>query len=1222
MARGWIGLQGANQFFTGLLDLGAKINLIKQAFVTQWELPALSAALPRPGFLDGKAQYCYGAHELTYHLVDSWGQHRQVTTLFYAVDFEGPDVIFGMPMLADESIIVDPAEATWRFKINAKNLAIEEPKDFAKNLNGEKAVFALVCAGVGEVTATNDSVVPTVPEQVKEYSEQFDDKKAGLLPEQKGSHHAIDLMEGQEPPFMALYNLSQKELAELRRYLEDALAKGWIKHSVSPAGAPILFVPKKDGGLRLCVDYRGLNAVTIKNRHPLPLITETLDRLSGAKRFTKLDLKDAYHRIRIKAGDEWKTAFRTRYGHFEYQVMPFGLANAPATFQAYINKALRGYIDVICVVYLDDILIYSSEVSDHWRHVRQVLQRLKEFQLYVNLKKCAFATTEVEFLGFVVSTEGVRMDEERIRTIKEWPKPKTYRELQVFLGFVNFYRRFIYQYSRIAGPLTGLLKGSKGGKKSGPFEWPESAELSYRHLRDIFMSAPLLIHYDPKKKIRMETDASNFALAGIISQQDDDGNWRPVAFMSRKMIPAEQNYETHDQELLAIVQAFKTWRHYLEGSTETIEVWSDHNNLRGFMKQKELNSRQARWALALAAFDFEIFHRPGKTNPADGPSRRPDYEGTSPDKTTLLPTLQNKLALSNTGDLSPPVSQSRREGSDDLNSRLTPVLTPDAVGAVSGGTPSQSIREQLQISLAPMFQLAGVSVVIPRRDVRALPEEAYGEPMRSMKSLIQELQAADTWAKEFRAKESAMPHRRRTSKAWSVDPEGLVRHNGRLYVPGDEAVRKELISKNHDDPLAGHFGPDKTSDLLLRKYYWAGCGKQVGEYVKTCDICQRTKAPRHKPYGELSSLPVSKNPWKEITMDFVTGLPPSKRGGVVYDSIFVVVDRCTKMARYIPTTVKCGAAELAETFFTEIVLKFGMPNGIVSDRGPVFTSAFWSSVCYHSKIKRRLSTAFHPQTDGLTERQNQVLEHYLRTFADGEQSQWANHLPLAEFAYNNSRHSSTGESPFYLMYGYHPEIHYEVEDNSAVEGVPEAKERVRRLNEIRNFCAQRLEHAAAQQAKYYNQKHKPMSYSVGDLVMLSTKNLKQKRPSKKLSHKFVGPFRVEDKVGSQAYRLTLPNTYRIHNTFHVSLLERYHHRTGDAEAESMLQAPELIDDDEQWEIEEIVDRVGGRKGVRYKVKWLGWGPEYNQWLPEEEFERASSLVREFENARSVKRRKR
>ena len=233
-------------------------------------------------------------------------------------------------------------------------------------------------------------------------------------------------MDGKDPPYGPLYNLSNTELKVLREYLDDALAKGWIRHSVSPAGAPILFVPKKDGGLRLCVDYQGLNQVTIKNRHPLPLISETLDRLSGAKVFSKLDLKDAYHCIRICKGDEWKTAFRTQYGHFEYMVMPFGLANAPATFQAYINKALAGLVDIFCVVYLDDILIYSKSIDDHKEHVMQILERLRTFQLYANPKKCEFSTTKVEFLGFIILTDGISMDPRRVEAIRDWPVPKSF----------------------------------------------------------------------------------------------------------------------------------------------------------------------------------------------------------------------------------------------------------------------------------------------------------------------------------------------------------------------------------------------------------------------------------------------------------------------------------------------------------------------------------------------------------------------------------------------------------------------------------------------------------------------------------------------------------------------------------------------------------------------------------------------------------------------------
>ena len=285
------------------------------------------------------------------------------------------------------------------------------------------------------------------------------------------------------------------------------------------------------------------------------------------------------------------------------------------------------------------------------------------------------------------------------------------------------------------------------------------------------------------------------------------------------------------------------------------------------------------------------------------------------------------------------------------------------------------------------------------------------------------------------------------------------------------------------------------------------------------------------------------------------------------------------MTKYLSVIIKIDAAKLADVFFEKIVLHFGMPADIVSDKDSLFTSAFWSALCYHAKIKRRLSTAFHPQTDEQTERQNQVLEHYLRSYADAKQAGWTNLLPLAEFAHNNSTHASAGASPFYLMYGYNPEIHYEVEDNSIKGGVPSAKERVKRLHDIRNQLMQRLQRANAEQTKYYNANHKSKKYAVGDLILLSTRNLKQKRPSKKLSHRFVGPFRVENKIGEQAYRLTLPNTYRIHNTFHVSLLEPYLHRAGDAETEAMMQAPELIDDTEQWEVKEIMNRTRSKKEV-------------------------------------------
>ena len=591
-------------------------------------------------------------------LEDSWQRKRTFTAVFYAIDKQGPELVLGLPGLKQLSIVVDYGKSSWRYGFESSSFELNSAKEFSKALAEGAPLYAVMAKPIApsherqsvRVDALREGVDPntgetlTVPEEFVEFQDQFSKELAKGLATHKDCDHAIDI-ENNEPPYGPLYNLSNTELVTLRDYLDDALAKGWIRHSVSPAGAPVMFVPKKDGSLRLCVDYRGLNKITRKNRHPLPLITQVLDQLSGSAYFTKLDLKDAYHRIRIREGDEWKTAFRTRYGHFEYMVMPFGLANAPATFQAYINKALAGIVDVSCVVYLDDILIFSKDRTTHVNHVKEVLRRLRKFDLYANLKKCEFFVQKVEYLGFIVSVDGIEMDSRRVDTIRDWPELKSFKDIQIFLGFANFYRRFIHRYSQITIPLTDMLRGMQADVKKGPFIPTDDATAAFRRLKDAFQSAPILVHFDPELLIRLETDASDFGVAGIISQLQSNNQWHPVAFYSRKMIPAERNYETHDQELLAIVMCFKHWRHYLEGSLHPIEILTDHNNLKGFMNVQVLSGRQARWAMKIAAFDFVIKHRAGNLNPADAPSRRPDYQSINTEVTRLLPTLQKKLSM-------------------------------------------------------------------------------------------------------------------------------------------------------------------------------------------------------------------------------------------------------------------------------------------------------------------------------------------------------------------------------------------------------------------------------------------------------------------------------------------------------------------------------------------------------------------------------------------------
>jgi hypothetical protein len=386
-----------------------------------------------------------------------------------------------------------------------------------------------------------------------------------------------------------------------------------------------MFVPKKDGKLRLVVDFRQLNEITIKDRTPLPLINELKDRLAGKKIFTALDLTSAYDLIRIKPGHEWKTAFRTKFGLFEYLAMPQGLTNAPATFQRMINHVLREYLDVFVVCYLDDILIFSDSEEDHEEHVHKVLRALQKANLLVNPQKSEFHKTEVLFLGHKVSPGEIRMDPKKLEAVKDWKEPENVKEVQSFLGFANYYRRFLRNFGGIAAPLTDLTKKDK------PFKWEPKAQEAFDKIKELILSEPVLKMFDPKRPIELETDASDFALGAQIGQRDDEGNLHPIAFYSHKLHGAELNYPIYDKEFLAILNAFKEFRHYLLGSHHQIKVFTDHKNITHFSTTQQLSGRQLRYAEYLSEFDYVIIHVKGTENGrADAISRRADLDTGKP----------------------------------------------------------------------------------------------------------------------------------------------------------------------------------------------------------------------------------------------------------------------------------------------------------------------------------------------------------------------------------------------------------------------------------------------------------------------------------------------------------------------------------------------------------------------------------------------------------------
>jgi hypothetical protein len=654
-----------------------------------------------------------------------------------------------------------------------------------------------------------DEIPTQLPKEYQDYADVFSEKRSNVLAPHRPYDLKIDLEEGTKPAVGPIYPVSESELGELKAFIEENLRHGFIQQSTSPHGAPILFVKKKDGSLRLCVDYRGLNKITKRDNYPLPLLNDLLEVPHRARIYTKIDLRHAYHLVRIRDGDEWKTTFRTRYGAFEWNVMPFGLSNAPAAFQRFMNTIFADLLDISVIVYLDDILIYSEDEKNHTRDVIEVLKRLREHGLYARADKCEFGVTETEYLGFVLTVGGVRMDPKKIQTILDWPTPRKVKDVQSFLGFANFYRRFIHGYSDKVRPLNIAIK------KGTIWNWTKECETAFEDLKQAFVTAPVLAHWIPGRKLLVETDASDGAIAAILSQKEPDGEIRPLAYFSRTLQGSEKNYDVHDKELLAIFIAFKQWRHYLEGAREVIDVFTDHKNLEYFTTTKVLSRRQARWSEYLSAFNLLIHFRPGKLGgKPDALTRRWDVYGRDTDSSYVELNEENKR----------------------------PIFLTEALNA--------SIRATALME--PVLRAGNVEEPI---DVEMLHED------------IREAQEVD---------EIFGPMLSDPPTGYSV-VDGMLFKDDRIVVPTPD-LQRQVINLYHDAPISGHFGTKRTKLNIQLGYWWKGMNGSIGMYVKTCLTCKRGKSTRHRPYGFLQQLPVPDRPWQSIQMDLIEQLPSSWDG--------------------------------------------------------------------------------------------------------------------------------------------------------------------------------------------------------------------------------------------------------------------------------------------------------------------------------------------------------
>ena len=895
-----------------------------------------------------------------------------------------------------------------------------------------------------------DDIHHLVPEHFHDFLHLFREEDARKLPPHRPYDHKIPLKPGTEPPFGPLYGMSHQELQTLKEYIEENLEKGFIQHSSSPAGAPVLFVKKGDGSLRLCVDYRGLNEITIKNRYPLPLIQETLARLQKARWYTKLDMRGAYNLLRIAEGEEWKTAFRTRYGHFEYAVMPFGLTNAPASFQHFVNDVLRKFLDRTGTAFLDDVLVYSDSLEENIQHTGEILEALDSAGLHLKPEKCRFHVQEVDYLGLVITPGGIRMQPSMVATIQKWESPTSLKGVQEFLGFANFYRRFILNYSSIVAPLTHLTR------KDTPFIWNQEQEEAFQKLKDAFTSAPILRHFDWEKPIVVETDASDFVSAGVLSQPDEKDVLHPVAFFSKKHSPAECNYEIYDKELLAIVRCFEEWRPYLVGSPHLIQVLTDHKNLEYFKTKRTLNQCQIRWSAFMSEFPWYAEYRPGKL-------------GGKPDSLTRR-----------SGDLP-------REGDELLTQRSQTFLKP-------------------------------TNLVNPKDGLLHVCADIWDnnkEP--SLEDLFQQGFATDPFPAEvLRMLQDGVRHSREISLSECEEKNGRLTFRGRIYVPSHDQLCLRILQLHHDPPAVGHPGHAKTLELIDRTYYWPTLRKDVERFVRNCYICRRTKATRHAPYGVLKPVAVPDRPWQHISIDFVNGLPQSEG----FDAICVFVDRLTKQRHLIPCRTTITAEKLADLFCDRVFRYHGLPDTIVSDRGPQFASHFWKHICACLKIDARLSTAFHPETDGQTERINAIMEQHLRAYVSYLQDDWTKYLFLAEFAGNNLVSDTTTISPFFANLGFNPKWDLELDIRVDNDDEAAAQTAAERLQMIHDVARSEMRYAQIRQQDNTDNHRTPAPASQpGDMVWIDGRFWRTERPSRKLENKHHGPYQVIRAIGTHAYEL-------------------------------------------------------------------------------------------------------
>ena len=1120
-------------------------------------------------------------------------------------------------------------------KNNVNNVNTVQASAVASDLNSKqdsvKEVLSKVNLNTNHMSSTEESEINGL---LTEYIDIFQ-VKGGPTGNYSRVKHAINT--GDHPPIRSRpYRQAPHIQAEVRRQVHEMLEQEVIKESASPWSFPVCMTPKAGdpNTYRFAIDFRALNKICARDNFPLPNINDALDSLGAAKPnfIATLDMAAGYWQIGLEESSKSKTAFITQDGLYEFNRMPFGLHNAPATFQRAMQEVLRGLNWKFVLCYLDDIIIFSSSFSEHMDHLRQVFDRLRAAGLKLQPKKCTFGQTEVKYLGHVVSKDGVATDPSKLKIVQDYPTPAKVTEVKSFLGFVGYYRKFIKDFCKIAEPLTNLTR------KDVSFVWDQSCQEAFKTLKGKLLEPPILAYpnFDGTEFI-LQTDASRTGL-GFILAQKQDGKERVISYGGRALHDPERNYTVTEIEALAVVEGIKKYAPYLQHSIK-FTVVTDHCALKWlFGINKNTGSRLARWALKLQSYKFDVIHIRGRHNGNADALSRIDYDrmdictDCNHSHSKVTDTVEvNKVAWVKSG-LDEMVSDIVQNPSNDVNSRPTVDVVrnlrfqkgkrvendKDSVKPNIPNFPNElNLDKFKQVLLTDIF--AGSMLQYLEND--ELPDNA----IKARNVVLQ--------ADQYYAHEGLLYH------IWHTPAKAHMpeRNVHRLYIPVQ--LIDTVLNNCHDHVLAAHFGFQRTYNRIRQRYFWKCMYRDVDNWVRSCISCSQRKTHRHKVLAPMVTMKVP-GAFERVSVDILGPLPITTSGNRY---VLCFSDHCTRWPILVPLKVT-DASTIARAFFDYVICEHGCPQTLLSDRGQNFLSKIVLEVCRIMRTHKLNTSSYHPQCNAIQERFNAVILDTISHYVNEYQSDWDKYITAIQFAYRTTpAENSVGFSPFFLLYGREARLPIDVTllaqckypDKTLREHIHNL---VSQLEVFRDISKRHAERNQAKMKERFDDRAQDVPYQVGDSVWIYIPALQQGL-SRKLSKFWAGPFLLVEQTGPVNFKVrNLENNKLVTSTVHVNRMKFAYNRfvrpsndTPPVDPENRDPIPGLVLDDCPDDIfeqllathesdknqipiipglppiqdetpEYVIERIlRGRfknKRLEYLIKWQGFPNSRNTWEPE------------------------